>query len=201
MTKVFSALAALMLMFAVAAPAHAVSLAEFDHLDPHNIVPDRPLREAVTYFKLHENQFSNRNYIVVIDYSQPSNHKRMYVINMKTGQVEAHLVANGKGSDKNKDGMAEKFSNAGSSHASSLGPFRTAEIYFGKHGKSLRLDGLSSSNSNARARAVVVHGARYVNERSSRAGRSWGCPAVDPSVINPLIAKIKDGALIYSWDK
>jgi hypothetical protein len=198
MKKLFTAIAAMMVLFAGAAHAE-VSLQEYDHLDPQNVVPDKPLRQAVTYFKLHKNLFSNKNYLVVIDYTQSAATKRMYVINMKTGAVERHLVAAGAGSDPNKDGRADRFGNSNRTHETSLGVFRTAEIYNGKHGRSLRLDGLSKTNSNARARAIVVHGAKYVDEDRDHTGRSWGCPAVDPDVINKLIGQVKGGAMIYAY--
>lgn len=175
-------------------------LAEFDHLDPNEIVPERPLKQALTYFKAHRDKFPNQNYIVVVDYTQPSSHKRMYVINLKSGKVEAHATSHGRGSDPSHSGFAKSFSNQDSSHKTSLGFFRTAETYVGAHGKSLRLDGLSPTNSNARNRAIVIHAANYVTDRQSRImGRSHGCPAVDPGVLNPLISKIKSGALMYSW--
>ncbi len=82
---------------------------------------------------------------------------------------------------------------------SSLGFFLTAEEYIGKHGRSMRLDGLSVSNSKARERAIVIHGAPYVNETRSILGRSHGCPAVDNKLINQVIDSLKEGSLIFSW--
>ena len=50
------------------------------------------------------------------------------------------------------------------SRQSSLGLFRTADTYVGQNGYSLRLDGLEPGfNSQARARAIVMHGAKYVD--------------------------------------
>ena len=60
----------------------------------------------------------------------------------------------------------------------------------------MRLDGLSSTNSNARKRAIVVHPATYVSDSASRAGRSWGCPALDPKVSKSVIDRIKGGSLM-----
>ena len=142
--------------------------------------------------------FGNQNYVAVIDYTLPAWKKRLFIINMKTGSVEAHAVAHGKGSDLNHTGWAKHFSNSGGSDASSIGFYKTGEIYFGKHGRSLRLDGLSSTNNNARDRAVVIHGARYVSD-SNATGRSWGCPAVSPANIGHVIDVLKGGALIYAY--
>lgn len=82
------------------------------------------------------------------------------------------------------------------SRQSSLGVYRTAETYQGKHGYSLRLDGLSpGKNSNARKRAIVVHGADYASPRHlqkyDKLGRSWGCPALPREQSRAIIDIIK----------
>ena len=74
----------------------------------------------------------------------------------------------------------------------------TGETYDGKHGNSLRLDGVSPTNSNARARAVVMHGADYVSEGRSKQGRSWGCLALPSPDKDAVIAKLKGGSVIYA---
>jgi hypothetical protein len=177
-----------------------LDLKEFDHLDPRNVVPDRPLRQALTYFKTNREKFTNRDYIVVIDFTQPAANERLYVINMKTGAVNTHATSHGRGSDPQRSGRAQTFSNRDRSYATSLGFYRTAETYVGKHGYSLRLDGLSPTNSNARSRAVVVHAASYVRDGGRQmAGRSHGCPALDPRVLKTIVSQIKNGALMYAW--
>ena len=134
-------------------------------------------------------------YVAIVDFSQHSSKSRFYLFDMKAGTVERHNVSHGSGSDRNNDGMADTFSNVAGSNASSLGMYKTAETYSGKHGYSLRLDGLESSNSNARARAVVMHSATYVKDGKS-AGRSWGCPALDPKVYVSVIDRLKGGSLL-----
>lgn len=89
------------------------------------------------------------------------------------------------------------------SRQSSLGVYRTAETYQGKHGYSLRLDGLSpGKNSNARKRAIVVHGADYASPRHllkfDKLGRSWGCPALPREQSRAIIDTIKGGSVIYA---
>ena len=84
------------------------------------------------------------------------------------------------------------------SNASSLGYYMTAETYTGSHGYSLRLDGLSSTNSKVRSRAIVVHGADYVEEAAVIQGRSWGCPAVAMANRTTVINMIKGGSIIYA---
>ncbi|MEC8422470.1 MAG: murein L,D-transpeptidase catalytic domain family protein, partial [Myxococcota bacterium] len=79
-----------------------------------------------------------------------------------------------------------------------------AETYVGRHGMSLRLDGLEPGfNGHARARDIVVHGAGYVSrahiEQHGRLGRSWGCPAVRPAVSGAVIQELAGGGLLLAW--
>jgi hypothetical protein len=170
---------------------------EFQYIDPGHVIPQVPLQAALRYYKANRGNMGNPNYLSVIDFTQHTGQKRFYVIDMRTGKVERFLVAHGQGSDPSHSGYASRFSNVDSTHASSLGFYRTAETYEGKHGFSLRLDGLSSTNSNARARAIVIHGADYV----ASLGRSWGCPAVEMSVRTRLINTLKGGSIIYAYHK
>ncbi len=175
-----------------------VILKNYDHIDPEHVVPYKALEDALIYFHQNKSKFSNSEYISIINFAQSSKTKRFYIINMKTGKVWAIRTAHGKGSDANHDGYAEKFSNVSGSNASSLGVYRTAETYYGKHGLSLKLDGLSSTNSNARRRAVVIHGASYVQEANVIQGRSWGCPAVSMNNRDTVIQLLKGGSLIFA---
>ena len=77
-----------------------------------------------------------------------------------------------------------------------------SEVYSGKHGRSLKLDGLDEGiNSAARARGIVIHAAAYVGQSTinqmGRLGRSFGCPAVSPEVSNLVINTIKGGSMLY----
>jgi hypothetical protein len=176
----------------------AAILAKYNHLDPNKIVPSNALSSAVIYYDRNQSRIRNKKYMSVIDFSKSSKQSRFFIINMDSGAVWAIHVAHGKGSDSNHDGYADKFSNSSGSNASSLGYYLAAETYSGKHGLSLKLDGLSSTNSNARARAVVIHGASYVKEASVIQGRSWGCPAVTMSYRDKVIGLLKGGSLIYA---
>ena len=173
-------------------------LKSYSHLDPSGVVPTNLLRDAVLYFHKNKAQIQNQKYLVVIDYAVSSKNKRLNLVNIENGSVWSAHVAHGKGSDANHDGFAEKFSNTSGSNATSLGYFLTAETYTGSNGFSLRLDGLSKSNSNARSRAIVMHGASYVQDSARIQGRSWGCPAVAMEYHSWLINLVKGGTLIYS---
>lgn len=173
-------------------------LSAYNHLDPQRVVPTQALTDAILYFEKNKSKFANKDYISVINFAQSSKEKRFYIINIKSGAVWAIHVAHGKGSDANHDGFAESFSNVSGSNASSLGAYRAAETYYGSHGLSLRLDGLSETNSRARSRAVVIHGADYVRESSVIQGRSWGCPAVAMEYRDAVVNYLKGGSLIWA---
>jgi hypothetical protein len=142
--------------------------------------------------------------LTVIDYSLPSTQKRLWIIDLRQQKILLHtVVAHGRNSGAL---LAEKFSNRPESYQSSLGFFQTGEAYQGKHGYSLRLDGLEAGiNDQARARAIVIHGAGYAKETvaatAGRLGRSLGCPAVSPDLSTPLIKLIKEGSLLFIYGK
>ena len=179
----------------VSAPEDLNRNDEFRYIDREGVVPEAALQAALSFYKANRGAIGNHNYLSVIDYTQHAGQKRFYVINMRTGKVERFLVAHGQGSDPSRTGYATRFSNENETHATSLGFFRTAETYEGKHGYSLRLDGLSATNGNARERAIVIHGADYV----ASLGRSWGCPAVEMSVHARLIDMLKGGSIILAY--
>jgi L,D-transpeptidase catalytic domain len=161
--------------------------------------PKRAFDQAQAYLKKYPSQFTNKNYLTLVDLSKPSGKKRMYIVNLETGGVESRLTSHGKGSDPQNRNIASVFGNNPGSKKSSLGFYRTLGTYFGSHGLSLQLQGLSPTNNKAYERAVVVHSANYVDEGGRRAGRSYGCFAVDPNYGNKVIQKIKGGSLIYAW--
>ncbi len=144
----------------------------------------------------------SRNILTLIDFSLSSNIKRLWVIDLDTDTVLIHsLVAHGRNTGEE---FANSFSNAAESYKSSLGFYVTGEVYNGKHGKSLRLDGLEKGiNDNARNRAVVVHGADYVSDsfiqNNKRLGRSLGCPAVPVEITDDLISAIKDRSCLFIY--
>lgn len=172
---------------------------EYKHLDPNKIVPARALSKAIEFHAKYKDRFKNKNVLAVLDFTQKNTNKRFYIIDLKTGAVEPILVAHGKNSDSDFDGIATKFSNIEGSLMSSIGAYMTAETYSGNHGLSLRLDGLESTNSLARQRAIVVHSADYVDPKRSPIGRSFGCPAIENKLRDRMITKLKGGALIYAW--
>ncbi|MET0255010.1 MAG: murein L,D-transpeptidase catalytic domain family protein [Luteibacter sp.] len=140
--------------------------------------------------------------LAVIDYSKPSSQPRLWVFDTVNRKLLfQELVAHGKNSG---DATATRFSNAPESLASSIGLFRTSDTYMGKNGYSLRMTGLEPGvNDQALARAIVIHGAAYVNEAMARVagriGRSWGCPAVRTAIAHKLIDALKGGQMVFSY--
>lgn len=169
------------------------------NIDPHHLVNQTALREALDYFAAHQKIIENKQYLTVIDFSLYSGLPRFHVINLQTGEVESLLTAHGKGSDPENTGYADHFSNEGGTHMSSLGPYLTGDTYDGAHGLSLYLDGLAPTNSNARDRTIVIHGAEYVDPSRQKMGRSWGCPALPMSDYQRVIGLIKQKSLLYIW--
>jgi len=140
--------------------------------------------------------------LTLIDYSLPSTEPRLWVFDLRTGQLRFHeLVAHGKGTGEN---LAERFSDDMDSHQSSLGLFVTRDTYLGSNGYSLRLDGLEPGfNGRARERAIVMHGASYVDTgfaaKQGRIGRSWGCPALREAVAHDVIDFVRGGGVVFSY--
>ncbi|MES3037133.1 MAG: murein L,D-transpeptidase catalytic domain family protein [Bdellovibrionota bacterium] len=174
-----------------------VERGNYGHVDPTKIVPAKALKTALDYFQKNFDKIKNKRWMSIADMSQHSGQRRLYLIDMTSGKVVRYLVSHGKGSDTNADGWATNFSNTNGSNATSVGFYFAAETYSGAHGLSMRLDGLSSTNSRARERAIVVHGASYVIERDNHAGKSLGCPAMDNGYVKAFIEKMKNGALYY----
>ena len=138
----------------------------------------------------------------VIDDGLPSTEPRLWVFDLDAQRVLFHeLVAHGRNSGWN---LTESFSNDEGTYMSSLGAFVTGATYDGKNGYSLRLRGTEPNlNDHAEARAIVMHGAPYVDEaialKQGRLGRSLGCPAVRTAIALELIDEIRDGSVLYAW--
>jgi hypothetical protein len=148
-----------------------------------------------------------RPLLTVIDYELPSYKQRLWVIDIKSRRVlYEEWVAHGMGNPRGSGGTMEEalsFSNAPGTLKSSLGLFVTAETYRGKHGYSLKLDGLEPGvNDAARERLIVIHSADYVTRDRAEAhlvGRSWGCPVIRPKVAKKLIDSIKGGSVLWIY--
>jgi len=155
------------------------------------------LQEALAAKADAGSQIRNDRYFSVIDYRAPSNVPRYFLIDTADMTAEALLVSHGRGSDPDYDGIADRFSNIEGSKMSSLGAFVTGKTYYGVHGLSLKLKGLSPQNDLAEQRLIVIHGADYVHANRAILGRSWGCPALERDVAERVIPLIKGGSFLY----
>lgn len=140
--------------------------------------------------------------LTVIDYSLPSNQKRLWVFDLSEGKLLFHTyVSHGI---KSGTLFTQFFSNKYNSKATSLGVFRANMAYYGREGLSLRLGGLDRSfNDNADGRSIVMHGGWYVDEsfikNYGRPGRSWGCPALPPNLSAQIINTIKENSIMVAY--
>ncbi|HUS01166.1 MAG TPA: murein L,D-transpeptidase catalytic domain family protein [Chitinophagaceae bacterium] len=144
----------------------------------------------------------NKNILTVIDFSKPSNQKRLYVIDLKRKKVLLQsLVAHGRNSGLE---YASNFSNEIDSHKSSLGFYITLNTYSGDHGYALKLKGCEKGfNNKAYDRAIVIHGSEYVTEQFLKSngflGRSFGCPALPEKINKKVIDVIKNGSCLFLY--
>lgn len=151
---------------------------------------------------LREGILANDSIISIIDFSEPSSKKRLFVLDLKNYKILFNtLVAHGRNSGRE---TATSFSNQSESFKSSPGFYITAETYQGKNGFSLKLEGIEKGiNDNAYERGIVIHGADYVCQDYVNAqgyiGRSLGCPAVPLNVSRPVINTIKNGTCLFIY--
>jgi hypothetical protein len=159
--------------------------------------------KAVTGFynlKLANKIAPNCSVLTVVDMNRSSCSKRMWIVDLKKMELVLNTwVAHGQGSG---DDLPHNFSNEVDSYQSSLGFYVTDNVYKGKHGISLRLDGMDEGfNDMANKRDIVVHAAPYVSQSSinqlGRLGRSQGCPAVSPQVVDRVINTIKGKTVMF----
>ncbi|TMJ13593.1 MAG: murein L,D-transpeptidase catalytic domain family protein [Alphaproteobacteria bacterium] len=159
-------------------------------------------RRALEALESNRSRIRLTDVIGIADYTRPSRDPRFYIVDLRSGFVTQHLVAHGRGSDPEHSGWLVNFCNDIGSEASSNGAYLTGDGYMGKYGHSLRLFGLDPSNSNAEARAIVVHSAWYaepkVAEISGKLGRSEGCFALPGISHAEAMVRLGSGRLLYS---
>lgn len=193
-----------------ALPAHArpgagegvQRLAETIHGQALNIGTPAIVTALRAYLQVERRHLTHKPLVTIIDYSVPSDKRRLAVADVRTGKVLFYTyVAHGKGSGLR---YATHFSNDPGTDASSLGVFLTGDAYYGEHGYSLRLKGLDPRfNGAAYRRDIVIHGAWYVSgtfaREHGRLGRSWGCFALDPKVEGAIVRLIRGGTVLVGY--
>ncbi|WII72925.1 murein L,D-transpeptidase catalytic domain family protein [Bdellovibrio sp. 22V] len=166
-------------------------------------IPRPALDLIFRMYDYNEGLIPNTTHTVLVDYSLPSTSKRLFLINLETALVESFYVAHGI-----RSGVVESrsFSNMTDSWKSSLGFFFAKGTYNSqKNGLSLYLEGIDRSNDNAKNRAIVLHGAKYVSEEfirnNGRLGWSEGCFAVGLEHVNTLVNLLQNGSILFSYHK
>jgi hypothetical protein len=143
-----------------------------------------------------------RDTMAIVDFSKPSSEERFYVVDLMSGNVEAHRVAHGRGSDPDHSGFVERFSNDFGSYATSNGAYLSGDYYDGKYGLSMKVRGLDWSNYNAEPRAIVIHNAWYAEDDMigihGKLGRSEGCFAMSRKSQYDVMRRIAGGRMIYA---
>lgn len=158
-------------------------------------------KRAYDVFRANQNQLPNQKYISVIDFDRDPIEKRLFIINLNTGEVERSQVANGMGSGA-LGAVPDRFSNTPSTRASSLGcavmTFDTNEsgkaLTDGDGRPKLMLHGFESTNDKSCDRLIFMHSESY----ASPEGRSHGCPAVPHGQHKSVFDKLKHGGLMCS---
>lgn len=161
------------------------------------------LPKALAALDAHAASIPHRDVIGVVNFAARSGLPRFQLVDVVGGRVlRTMLVSHGRGSDPNNSGWAEHFSNIPGSNASSTGAFLVGQTYWGKHGQSRKLRGLDPENSLAEPRAIVIHGADYVDParavEQGRVGRSQGCFAVSRGDIDDLLGLLGPGRLLFA---
>ena len=176
-----------------------------DHFEQNGLKPDVFEKALKAFEKAKSTGVTTKTVYTIIDFRMHSKDKRLWTVDMATGELLFNEVTtHGRHSDLDHNGYLDSVSNTPRSKQTSVGLYRTAEVYTGKHGRSLRLDGLEEGfNDNARQRSIVIHGAEYADDsfiqKHGKAGRSLGCPAVSNEVSDALISAIKEGALLFVY--
>jgi hypothetical protein len=165
-------------------------------------VNPRLVAAARASFDKHRSQIRHPGVVGIVDFSKVSSEPRYYLLDTNSGRVSEHHVSHGRGSDPAHSGWLRQFSNRFGSNASSDGAYVTNETYVGKYGLSMRVRGLDWSNSNAHARAIVIHPAWYA-EQSHLAthgllGRSEGCFAMSRTSLNETLNRLSPGHFLYA---
>jgi hypothetical protein len=144
----------------------------------------------------------NTDVIGIADFNRASRDPRFYIVDLRSGFVTEHHVAHGRGSDPAHSGWLEYFSNDVGSEATSEGAYLTGDAYTGKYGWSMRLTGLDHTNSNAEARAIVIHAAWYAEPaqiaQHGKLGRSEGCFALPGVSHAEAMTRLGSGRLLYA---
>ncbi len=144
-------------------------------------------------------------YAILADLGLHSGSKRIYLVQLSTKKIlEKALVAHGSSTSYLPVGQRQ-YSNVEGSLCSALGVYKIGSAYQGSFGLAYKLYGLDTENSNAYARAIVLHSHSSVpsKETADPICQSWGCPMVCPAFLQTLTGYIDASPrpmLLYIFD-
>ena len=172
-------------------------------IDPHKIVRADLIERAQAALDHHQGKIARRDRLYIVDFQKFSGDERLFEVDLEGGWVTSYRTSHGRGSDPRHSGYAERFSNEPDSHMSSLGAYATAGASWGaQQGPNVLLDGLEYSNSRARERAIIIHGADYADPAflasQGKLGRSYGCFSVSHADLHALRERMGDGRLLFA---
>jgi hypothetical protein len=166
-------------------------------------------KQALTYYQ--KNKFDDK-YITFIDFTLPSDKKRMYIIDNENEKIYKYKTAHGggykhkfnkltldiceyKGNDKN-------FTRPGFYQTIGIYESKLGKKYhwknFYKHFNGIKMRGLSKGvNGDIYDKGVVIHSSSRVTERNAR--NSSGCFSVSYADIKSVASKIKFNNMVYAY--
>lgn len=167
--------------------------------------------KAILSFRKKSKRISRKDFLAIVDFTQPSSSKRLYVIDLNNDSFARFLVQHGEGSGQGE--YATQFSNIPDSNMSSLGAYVTGmrkpkcsaetQTACSEFKDAMYLFGMEPTNSNAAGRSIIFHSSADATESWIRdmgqLGLSKGCPAVDPDVAPVLVEKLVGGAFFYIY--
>lgn len=160
------------------------------------------LERAKAMLDHHGRTIRDRRVIGLVDFNKGSGEERFHVVDLMAGKVDSFRTTHGRGSDPRHSGYLEKFSNRSGSNCTSAGTYTAAELYHGKYGLSMRLDGHDARNNQARNRAIVIHNAWYAEPemlaQHGKLGRSEGCFAFSAADQKKVMDRLKGGRMIFA---
>lgn len=155
------------------------------------------------------NDVRNQRYFTIVDYSQPSNNRRFFVIDTESGRTDVHAAGHGvgRGGTRNSREMARLFSNIADTNLPSKGfmriggPHSRFESREGGRRRALTLYGLQPGvNDRVHARGILLHDSDYVSNLRADArqaqGGSAGCVVLDNRSMRQLRGPLQQSLML-----
>lgn len=149
----------------------------------------------------------NEHYALFVDYSIPSGTPRLFVWDYRKQKIVASTyVMHGPGGGSTD--RRARFSNRPGSQCSALGRFLVTKEHGNRNRRGFRLKGMDIDNQTAYGRALMIHGARWVDRHCWRkyiplnSRCCAGCVTVSSrgiSYLYPLIMRERRPLLLWTF--